>query len=328
MFDKLLHYFWAYGVDLFLYAILLVVTLKTVRLMIEQPVKQKVSQLKNRSRLRKVRQPQIGIGEKQYKTALGRHIYFLVKTTSTEKKDHDTLAFTTVTILLATASFAITFLNFNDLFFSFVMSLLVAFIPYLLLQVKLRSLRFTIGNDLLSVVQALAQNYNSIQHDMYFALVQTSKGIQNRKLKNVFVKLISDLQVARNEEELRESIELFTYTAGSSWATRLGNIILKAYLYDEKVLDTLLILSRQIEETEAMLEEEKSHTMDTVFNGFLTIPIFIASIILAYYVTGPQDYVTLQFREYWSLFFFFTSVVMIFLSIIISLILRKPKNDI
>jgi heme/copper-type cytochrome/quinol oxidase subunit 4 len=49
---------------------------------------------------------------------------------------------------------------------------------------------------------------------------------------------------------------------------------------NEKVLNTLMVLTKQIEETEEMLEGEKSQTMDSVYNGYLTLPIFIGSLFL------------------------------------------------
>ncbi|MFP3471585.1 hypothetical protein R0J90_16205, partial [Micrococcus sp. SIMBA_144] len=90
----------------------------------------------------------------------------------------------------------------------------------------------------------------------------------------------SDLQVARNESEIRLSVQVFVHTAGSSWAKRLGNIIIKSYLYNENVLKTLLILTKQIEDTEEMLEQEQSTALDTVYNGYFTLIILLASLVL------------------------------------------------
>jgi hypothetical protein len=185
-----------------------------------------------------------------------------------------------------------------------------------------------VGTDFLGIIQMLAQNYNSAQFDMYHALVETSKDVKNKALRHVLIRLISDLQVSRNEQEIRLSIELFIFTAGSSWAKRLGNIILKAYLYDEKVINTLLTLIRQIEETEEMLEEEKSHALDSVWNGYLTLPLFIASLFLGYYVSGAQDWFHLQFGNLWTRMLFVVCIVLVIFSVITSMILKKPKNDI
>jgi len=325
--DQLKHWILTYGVDYTLYIILFVVTLSTVRIMIEHSVKAKLNDFQQRYRLRKIRTTKT-VKEKQYNNPFFKHIYFLLKTTSKEKKEQDILAFIIVTVSAFTFTLVFSFLSFGDLFFSVFLGVLVGLIPYMMLQIRLRNLRYAVGGDFLGIIQVLAQNYNSSQFDMYHALVETSKEVKNKALRQVLIRLISDLQVSRNEQEIRLSIELFIFTAGSSWAKRLGNIILKAYLYDEKVINTLLTLIRQVEETEEMLEEEKSHALDSVWNGYLTVPLFIASLILGYYVSGAQDWFHLQFGNEWTRMLFVVCIVLVVFSVITSMILKKPKNDI
>ncbi|WP_066412855.1 hypothetical protein [Sutcliffiella cohnii] len=324
--EALKHWFVTNGIDYILYIILIIITLKTVRLMIENAVKTKLNDIQNRYRLRKIRNR--NVQEKHYKNPIFKHIYFLLKTTSKEDKEQDILAFMIVTVSAFLFIFTFSFLSFRDMVFSMVIATLVGLIPYMILQIRLRNLRHIVSNDFLTIVQTLAQNYNSSQYDMYHALVETSKDIKNKSLRQIINRLISDLQVSRNEEEIRLSIELFVYTAGSSWAKRLGNIILKAYLNDERVINTLLNLIRQIEETEEMLEEEKSNAMDSVWNGYLTLPIFIASLFLGYYTSGAQDWFELQFGFVWTRMLFVLCMILVAFSIIISMILKKPKNDI
>ncbi|WP_209124352.1 hypothetical protein [Alkalihalobacillus sp. BA299] len=325
--EQLKHWLVTFGIDYFLYITLLVITLVTVKTMIENSVKSKLNDFQQRYRLRKIRTTKT-VKEKQYTNPFIRHIYFLLKTTSKEKKEQDILAFFIVTSCAFIFTLIFSFLSFGDLFFAFFLAILVGLIPYMILQIRLRNLRYSVGSDFLSIIQMLAQNYNSAQYDMYHALVETSKEVKNKALRQVLIRLISDLQVSRNEQEIRLSIELFIFTAGSSWAKRLGNIILKSYLYDEKVLNTLLTLIRQIEETEEMLEEEKSHALDSVWNGYLTVPIFIASLILGYYVSGAQDWFHLQFGNVWTRMLFVVCIVLVVFSVITSMILKKPKNDI
>lgn len=325
--EKIHHWLIGYGVDYLLYIILLVVTLMTIKIMIEDAVKTKFQHIQHRYRLRKIRTTK-SFKEKQYTNPVFKHIYFLLKTTSKEKKEQDLVAFLTVTGCLFLFSLTFIFLSFRDLVFALILALLIALIPYMILQIKLRTLRYAVGEEFLTVVQILAQNYNSCQYDMYHALVDTARYVKNKALRQVLIRLISDLQVSRNEQEIRMTIEMFVFTAGSNWAKRLGNIILKAYLYDERVINTLLTLIRQIEETAEMLEEEKSHALDSVWNGYLTVPVFIASLFLGYYASGAQDWFDLQFGNIWTRMLFVVCIVLVIFSVIISIILKKPKNDI
>lgn len=326
--DKLLHWFWLNGVFYILYLLLAFVGLLLARWIVEAPLQNKLTQYQHLNRLRKLKGTPKESRTLAYKHPFFRHLFLLINTTSKSKSGNDIRSFFITTISLFVGSCLMSILYIGDILFSVSLGLIVASIPYMLLQVRLRKLRFLMGQEFLNILQTLTQNYNAHSFDMYYSLIETQKSIQNKDLRQVFLKLISELQVSRNEEELRSSVHEFIYTAGTSWAKRLGNIILKAYLYDENVLNTLLNLTRQVEETEEMLEQDKSHTMDKVADGYLTIFVFVAYLIIGYNVTGPQDWYVLQFEHRWSLSLFILSLVGVIFSVLISLILKRPKNDI
>lgn len=325
--EELKIWFFKNGVEYLAYLVLIIITLRTVKLTIESAVKAKFQDMQYRYRLRKNRTYK-EVKERQYNNPILKHIFFLVKATSKEKTETDILSFMVISISLLVFTVVVSFMTFGDIFFAAILGLMVAVVPYMTLQLRLKNLRSLVGEEFLGIVQSLAQNYNASQFDMYSALVQTSKNIKNKQLRRVFINLISELQVSRNEQEIRLSIELFVYAAGSNWSKRLGNIILKAYLHDEKVINTLLTLIRQIEETEEMLEEEKSHALDSVWNGYLTVPLFVASLFLGYFVSGAQDWFQLQFGNYWTRMLVVVSFILVVFSVFTALILKKPKNDI
>lgn len=326
--DKLLHWFWMNGVFYILYLLLVIVGLLVTKWIIEVPLQSKLNQYQHLNRLRKLRNVQEKSETRSYKNSFFRHLYLLINTTSKAESEQNVLAFMVISTSLFIGTFTMIILYIGDILFSVLIGLLVASIPYMLLQVRLRKLRFLMGQEFLNILQVLTQSYNAHSFDMYYALIETQKSIQNKDLRQVFLKLISELQVSRNEEDLRLSIQTFIYTAGTSWAKRLGNIILKAYLYNENVLNTLLVLTRQVEETEEMLEQEKSLTMDKVADGYLTTILFIAYLIIGYQITGPQDWFALQFENKWTLVLFILSLVGVIFSVLIALILKRPKNDI
>ena len=239
----------------------------------------------------------------------------------------DVPVFLTITGITGFISIIFIYLMIQDIVVAVAIGTLVSLIPYLLRRLKLNKLRSIMSNEFLTLVQKLTQNYNAVHNDMYFALTETQKEINNPQLRRVIIKLISDLQVSRSETNLRESVQVFTYTAGTNWAKRLGSIILKAYLNNENVLDALMTLTKQIEETSEMLEEEKSGMLDVVYNGYLTLPVFICSMFLGYFVTGAQDYFKLQFGYSSTQFLFILSTIGVIFSFIIAHFLKHPKND-
>lgn len=325
--SSLYNWFWYNGISYILYFILLVSSLWTSITIMMSSLQNKYAEWNYRYRIRKVRSMTLISNQNEYKSPLMRHLYLLIRTTKEERNDWDVPIFMFFSGLVGVISSLFIGFIINDLVIAIVLGALLALIPYLFLRLKLSNIRYLMGQEFLSIVQKLTQNYNSANFDMYYALTETQKEIQNHQLRKVIIKLVSDLQVSRNESELRDSIQIFTYTAGSNWSKRLGSIILKSYLHGENVINALMTLTKQIEDTEEMLEEAKSETLDVVYNGYFTIPAFIGFLLLGYYSSGAQDWFQLQFRNSVTLFLFILSSVGVIFSIIISVFLKQPKND-
>jgi hypothetical protein len=325
--DSLSHWIWQIGIYNLLYGILLVSALWTSKTIMLSTLKNKYNELNYKYRIRKVRSKVVLSKSFHYHSPLLKHLNLLIKTTREERNEYDVTVFIILSLLLGGTSCLFILFTFGDIVVSVIFGALITLIPYLYLRLRLNKFRYLMSLEFLQIVQNLTQNYNVMQYDMYRALSETQKGIKNPSLRKVLVKLVSDLQVSRNESELRDSVQVFTYTAGTNWSKRLGSIILKSYLYNEKVLNALMILTKQMEETEEMLEEEKSQTMDSVYNGYLTLPIFIGSLFLGYYSSGAQDWVKLQFGNHWTILLFSCCVLGVVFSIIISIFLKRPKND-
>jgi hypothetical protein len=323
---SLLSWFWSNGVHYFLYALAILFSLYTAKEIIALPLKERINEWQYRSRLRIIR-TENQLSTKRIHHPFFKHIYMLVKSTSKSKSNGDVAAFYIISALILAFTFFASYIKFSDWIGALVIAICIGAVPYLALQMKLRMIRNQVSEEILSIVQTITQQYSANSYDIYHSLIESYKEIQNKELRRVFTRLISELQVSRNEEQLREVIEIFIYSSNTSWAKRLGSILLKAYLANENVLNALLVLSRQIEQTQEMLEEEKSHSMDNVANGFITVPIFIGSIGLGYYTSGAQDWFKLQFDNQYALTLIVASFIGVIFSVFIGLILRKPKND-
>ncbi|MEK3992659.1 hypothetical protein MKX65_24385 [Robertmurraya sp. FSL R5-0851] len=325
--DDLTTWFWQIGVNFFLYALLIVITLWTSKNIMLAPLKDKYTQWNYRYRIRKIQSKTLVTKGTEYNNRFLRHLNLLIRTTREERNEFDVTAFLILSGLLGVSVGMFILISFGDILVSVIFGVLLSMIPYLFLRMRLSNIRFAMGEEFLSIVQELTQNYNAMHYDMYHALNETQKTVKNPVLRKVLVKLISDLQVSRNEQELKETIKVFTYTAGTSWSKRLGSIILKSYLYNEKVLNALMVLNKQMEETAEMLEEEHSQTLDHVYNGYLTLPVFFLALVLGYVTSGAQDWFKLQFGTSWTILLFSLSLIGVVFSLIISVFLKRPKND-
>jgi hypothetical protein len=314
------------GVDYFLYFLILIVTLFAVRPLIEPQVKGNIVQMNYRIRVRKVK-TQNALKDAQESNLLIRHIKLLLQTVSNSRSNNYTTTFILGSFILFFFTFTLIVINLHDVIVAALIGAFTGLIPYLLLRIRLRAIQTSVGNELTPIVQILIQNYNASNYDIYRGMLLTSQQIKNRAMKKVFIRLISDMQVSRGEKEIKDAINLFVYTCGTKMAKRLGNIILKAYLHDERVIRALLTLGKTMEDNEEMLEEEKSAATDTILNGLITLPLFVSSLFLGKFVAGPANYFDLQFGRTWTLFLFILITCLVVLSIIIVLMLRSPKND-
>lgn len=306
--------------------LLIAITIWTVKEITATSIQQKWVQARFRSRLRKNRSKQKSKPIYERK-GFYKHVFFVIKSNREKADESDVFIFFLISGLMAIFMFSLVVVKFHDAFLGVVIGLFTGSLPYLILQIRLRNLRKTVGNKLTSIVQTLVQTYNASNYDMYQGLHLMLATIKDEDLKRVFTRLISDLQTSRNEEEMRMSIDLFIYTAGNSWAKRLGIIILKSYIYQENVMNTLLTLSEQMKNTEMMLEQEKSGATDASLEGYLAVVLFPASLAMGHWATKPQDWVKLQFGQNWTLLLFIFALILTVASLMIVLILRNPKND-
>ncbi|NRD80836.1 hypothetical protein HPT25_26265 [Bacillus sp. BRMEA1] len=325
--DTFYHWFWQQGCLWILYGVLLVVGLWTSKQIMFTTIKDRYHEWHYRYRIRLVRSSHGQSDENNYNNAFLDHLRLLIRTTSDNRNEFDVLILVTFSALIGITSCLFMLISFGDLLTSLLFGILLSTMPYLYLRVRLNKLRYRMSVDFIYIVQRLTQHYNALHHDIYHALAETQKEITDPVLRKVLIRLISDLQVSRNEHDLRKSIKVFIYTSGTNWSKRLGSIILKAFLYKENVLNALIVLTKQMEETSEMLEEEKSQTIDAVYNGYLTIPLFIGSLFLGKYTANSQNWFSLQFGNKWNLFLFCLSLLGVLFSVIISSFLKRPKND-
>ncbi|MGG1594789.1 hypothetical protein [Terribacillus saccharophilus] len=326
--SKLYQWFWGDGIYYIFYVLISIAVIYFVQLVLSAPVKEKYGQWKYKYRLRKMRiESTVKDTDITHNGAFLNHIQMLINATKNEKSEQDVGSFFVTSMLLLVVTTVMTFIAFKDVVLAIALGFLIATIPYLFLQIKLRKIRSAMSGEFRELVQIIMQQYSANQHDMYYALKETQRIVVEPTLRKIITKLVNDLQTARNSDELRNTISVFVFTVGNSWAKRLGSIILKAYTDKENVLKTLMVLTRQMEDTEEMLEEEKTGLLDTVHTGYLTVPIFIASVALGYFVSGAQDWFNLQFNNHYTLLLFTTAAIGTVFSIIISLILKTPKND-
>jgi len=307
-----------------LYALLAVIVIWLIKHLLQTAISIKVTKWKHRLRYRSAKKVDKDIGDR---SPLYRHISFLLQVTIKQSYYMAVPFFIIITIFLFTGTMLLMFVNTFDLVLSVLIGGFIGGLPYLFLQVKLRLVRTSVSNQLLQIVQAFTQNYAANSLNVYQTLIATRDQIEDKSLKGIFTLLINDMQVSRMESDLRQSINLFIYSSGTTWAKQFGNILLKGFIYDENIQNALINLSEKMEQTESMLEEEISDSYEPRISGYLTLPIFAASLLLGWYVTGPQDWYYLQFQEQYTFITFSLALSLSIISVILSMLMSNQKND-
>jgi hypothetical protein len=316
------------AVDFLQYLSLAIVTAWLVFLLIQVPVRERISHLRYRSQIRKKRtykrEPKV-----HERSLLFQHLSLLMSSISKQNTPDNTniYGFLILSFFMGGVTFFYITIQYHDLVIALICGGIVLAIPYGLLWVRVRNIRQTIGNQLLEVIESLIHNYSAASGDIYQSLKLTHGTVKDPELKRVLVRLVSDLQTARNEVELRHSIDLFIYTTGTSWGARLGSVVLKGYLYQENILTALLTIQQQMINNGKMLEEEKTGAIDSYATALLTIVLLPASLIGGYFITRPENWFQLQFGSKWSMLLFIFMVLMSIISVIVGFIIHKPRND-
>ncbi|MFP7442556.1 hypothetical protein SFC50_02515 [Bacillus infantis] len=318
-------------VDIAFYILLIAITAWTVYQILNVPIRERLYQARYRSQVRKAKiaTTEVPINKR---SPLYRHIYFLLASvkkadTKSQKWTMGVSTFIVLSLLIGFLTFSLILVKYQDAFLGLIIGTVVSIIPYIILHVQLRNTRNAVGNQLTEIVELIIHAYGSSSSDMYQALKVTQSHIAEKELRSILVRLISDLQTARTEEEMRLSIDLFIFTCGNSWSMRLGNIILKSYLHQENVMSALIQLQNQMINNQKMLEQEKASSYDAFVDATLTVILFPISLIGAKFMTKPQSWMALQFGEKATLMLFILTTIMVVISLLVGLIIRKPKND-
>lgn len=312
-------------VNLLLYLLLVVITAFVIYWLVSADLKIRLVHYRYRLRIKRKQLDQRKTEKERSK--LINHIYRMLYIRNSEADITSAYLFIGVEVFLAVSVFIVSGINFNDWFLPMFPAVISAAIPYLYLYVKVRTIQNKIGDSFITIVETLVHSYSATRGDIYSALTMTQKQLEDKESKRLLGRLIADLQTAHDENSLKEVIDMFIFTTGNSWGMRLGNIILKAYVYQENVNSALLTLQRQMIVHRKMLEEEKVGAADVSAQAILAVILFPISLIGVHYIVQPQNWFVLQFSEKIAFSSFIFTTLFVMIAALIGYIVRKPSTD-
>lgn len=274
-------------------------------------------------RLLRIQQKQTFESEKK----LFRHLSTLIESTR-GRFSWQVSHFVMLTLIIFFMTFTLLILSLSDIVIVFLISFFFSLIPYIFLRIRLNHIRVQTSHALLGLIPSLLQYYQAEQKDIYFALQRLKEETKDQKHMNlIFDRLLNDMQMNRNKELLKRRIDVFVYAIGGNFAKRIGKLILKSYTEHADILSALIQIEKDARKALQVMEHQKTQGWDTILLGYSTLVTFPGSLLLGYSASGPMDYWHFQFKTPIGLTMFVACIFFIVVSLIISIIHRRPKAD-
>lgn len=250
---------------------------------------------------------------------------------SRDIKDSEAHIFIALSITIFIFSILISHKIFS-LQFSISVALIITSIPYLLVRLKLRTIRIDSSYDADTIVTGITNEYKQHNLNMKKAVenctVRFDIGANSRR---VLYRLSLALKDFQDEEDLDAALAQFVYAYDTEWAVLLRNNIKMAVHRGIDVSPGLEDILKKLKDIREQIEVSKRYNTETnTMIRFLLVPLYLGSILMA---TKTFGFTLRKFLEYQFLNVAGQRMAVItYLSIIISFIalkmIRKPKYDI
>lgn len=281
---------------------------------------------KTRARLRNLKNKQYFVNQRD--SYFYKHINMLVQSTWRFYSDRSTINFIILTLILFLSSISIFIKYTSSLFISGSAAVVTALIPYTIMRLYLHILRSKTSYELIPATTILLGNYRVCNKDLYFAITETIKKLDDITLKKAFIVLARSIQKHKNTKDIEKAIELFVFKIQTAWAKQLGILFLNALVEGKSIEGSLSNLVDDMKEGQNVIEEEKSNSQETILLGFFPVIAFPFTLFIMVSMSNRFNIIYYQFSTTSGLSGFILVTALCILSAVISILLRKPKNDI
>ena len=281
---------------------------------------------KTRARLRNFKTKQYM--DTQRESLFYRHLDMLIQSTWRFYTDKSTMNFIIITVGLFLASISVFIKYTSSLFISGSAAVITALTPYLVMRIYLHILRSKTSYELIPATTILLGNYRVCNRDLYFAITETIKKLDDLTLKKAFIILAQNIQKHKNTKDIEQAIELFVFKIQTAWAKQLGILFLNSLVEGKNIEGSLSNLVDDMKEGQNVIEEEKSNSQETIYLGFFPIIAFPFTLLVMINMSNRFNILHYQFSTKSGLSSFIIVTLLCIVSAVISILLRRPKNDI
>ncbi|WP_019156870.1 hypothetical protein [Robertmurraya massiliosenegalensis] len=256
-----------------------------------------------------------------------QHLELLLNAISKKEEKANVFNFLFLIGVIFSVSITALMLSISDILFSLFTSIVFTSIPYIVIRLRLTTLRLRTQLAFLNEYHALLQNYQSTGRDIYYTIMNVIKDTEDRDLKKIYQKLLSSMQKERSEEAFVKAITVLSYSINSTHAKRFAKLLIKAQIDRADISLPLNDLNNDIKKRQKDMQVSKTDKLETIMMGYLPIALLPLIVFLAYRITGIRDFWHFFFEKT-SFSIFIVAVSMSVISVLTAYITSKPRADI
>lgn len=212
---------------------------------------------------------------------------------------------------------------------SILISAAVAVLPYFVLRVRLETRRSYASHEAEILVNELLIKYRIKKYNIEEALEEVIKVKRLNKTRKMVSKLLLKLRSSRNEKEIKEAIDIFSYSIETNWAKVLGSNIYQASVSGINITTALEDLLIQLRDARKLWEEQIRNTAEPrrMLWGIPILYLFFLYISLNVLDLPLRDYIQNQFASEQGVTFFAFIIIGFSVSVILVILLFSRKFD-
>lgn len=212
---------------------------------------------------------------------------------------------------------------------SILFSSIITIMPYLILRVRLEKVRGKASHEAEVLINELLVKYRVKKYNIEEAIEEVMKVSRIKKTRIMLLKLLLKLRNTRNEQEIKEAINLFSYSIGTNWAKMLGSNIYQSSVSHINITLSLEDMLIQLREARILWEEQIKNTAEPrrMLIGIPLLYVFLLYVSLYLLEIPFNNYLYNQFASQQGVSWFILIIIGFLISVILVILLFSRKFD-
>ena len=212
--------------------------------------------------------------------AFEKHIYMLLQITFGAKHPDSVYMFAMISGLTAMVGWFLTIFILPTRTAVFI-AFICLFIPYIYLRTRLQNHQVKLSHEGEVLVTELLNNYKISHYNIKEAIELTAISLHEAPLsKRTLYDLARNLNTAASKEEIKDAVDVFKYSIGTSWANILSSNIYFAQVDGTEITNSLQDLADAIIKARKAVEANKRENSEGNIMIKYLVPVIYAGTIL------------------------------------------------